>query len=119
MKWSLRRRIVVGLIIVAAALAIGSCSIPGASYIRISNISGGYTLDSVYITGHSSNSWGSDWLTPSLIRPGKSVDFQINPGLYDVQAWDPTSVPPFEAIGVQVSSGNTTVLYYNGATLTE
>jgi hypothetical protein len=121
MKRSLRRRIVVGVIVVAAILAIGSCSIPGASYIRIVNSpSSSYTIAHVYIVNHGSSTWGSDWLAPSVITPGNAVDFQVNPGSFDVDVTD-TGVTPFDsfAYSVQVFSGNRTTLYYNGSTLTQ
>ena len=116
MKRSLRRRIFIGLIVAAAILAIGSCTISGPSYIRISNTSGSYTLAHVNITGHSSSNWGSDLLTPGVITPGNAQEFQTNPGFYDVWVTDTTPYDVY-AYDIQVTAGNTTTLNFNGTTL--
>jgi hypothetical protein len=116
MKRNLRRRIFFGLIVAAAIVAIGSCSIPGPSFIRISNTSLSFTLSHVNITGHSSTNWGSDLLTPGVITPGNAQEFEVNPGFYDVWVTDTTPYDAY-AYDVQVTQGGTTTLIFNGATL--
>ena len=114
------KRIVVSLVVVIVVLAIGACSVTvsGPSSIRISNTSGIYTLGHVNITDHNSTNWGSDLLAPGVITPGTAVRFEVNPGYYDVWVTD-TTLPPYDAYAydVQVTSGNTTTLSFNGATL--
>jgi hypothetical protein len=120
MKRNFTRRIFLLLAVGLLILALGSCTVNisgGGSAIRVSNNSS-YTIAHVYITDHNSSVWGVDLLYPSAIGPGGSVDFQVNPGNYDVQVID-TTLPPYAAIAynVLVTNGNTTTLYFNGATL--
>ena len=116
MKRSLLRRIFLSLIVVGAVVAIGSCTLSGPSGIDIANISSTYTLAHVYITNHSSASWGSDWLSPDVIVPGGSASFDHSPGFYDVSAIDTTPYTVY-AYSVQVRSGKTVTLFFNGTTL--
>jgi hypothetical protein len=118
MKRNLIKTVFFTLVVLAAVLAIGSCSISitGASYIRIANISGSYTLSNVNITGHNNLSWGPELLAPAHIAPGNSGDFQANAGLYDIWVTDTLGVDA-KLYGVQVTSGDTTTVYYDGFTL--
>jgi uncharacterized repeat protein (TIGR02543 family) len=86
------------------------------SYIRISNTSGIYTLAHVYITMHSSSSWGGDLLSPAVVTPGNFIDFQVGVGNYDVWVTDTTPYDAY-AYNVAVAAGTVAVLYFNGTTL--
>jgi len=108
--------LVVGLLVGLAIISIGSCTLPSPSYIRISNISGVYTIAHVNITGHNSGTWGSDLLTPDVITPGSSMSFGVNPGNVDVWITDTTPYDIY-AYGVAVTPGYTTTLYFDGTTL--
>jgi hypothetical protein len=119
MNRKIRNRLIRGLILGLLVLAIGACTISiSQSYIRVANTSSVYTLAHVYITPHSSTSWGSDLLSPAVLTPGSSGDFQLSAGNYDVWVTD-TTQPPYDAYAysVAVGAGSTSVVYFNGTTL--
>jgi hypothetical protein len=115
MNRRIRKHLVRGLLLGALILAIGSCSVIVTipSYIRISNTSI-YTITSVYITPANA-AWGNDQLAPSQIAPGQSARWSLNPGTYDVKAYDNSGLAAVpETDGVVVSSSTTVTLYYDG-----
>lgn len=118
MKRNFRKHLVVCLIVGLLIFTIGSCTvnISGSSAIKISNISGTYTLAQVYITGPGA-AWGNDLLAPDVITPGNSRSFEVSPGSYDVRVYDTTNYFPPDALNIRVNSGGTTTLYFNGSTL--
>lgn len=120
MKGNLKKRLVVSVIVLTAILAIGSCtvSVSGPSYIRISNTSPTYSITHANIVNHNSGTWGNNLLAPYVISPFSAANFEVNPGFYDVWVTDNTYPIAFNwyVYDVQVTSGNTTTLYYTGTT---
>ncbi len=58
-----------------------------AAALTITN-NGSYSVNEIYISEYTNDTWGTEWLGSDVLAPGASVVFTVEPNAYDVKVVD-------------------------------